>query len=518
MFSLDLHEQTNTTWNYLAPLCSTGFAVKEGDAWNCSVAPQSADNESVVECPESGVCTAKDGKTARPCECGYDGKKYCPLFEGDAQVVSMISSWKKLFENSIHTCNGLRRWSYACFVQINSVAFENYLAWALNASLYLDGVWYKQINSKDCIDQTLLLDFTDLEEEYNMVKNNYKQCTTYSSVSKPSAWAENQCSYYSSNIYSDHKVEFYMTTKCPSGQYCQTAPQNNGTCQAKPTPTAAYPGQYCKLATECLSSNCTNNRCQGVTKSNTCDAETKLCNPGLYCNSTSKLCEDVNAYPTCEADLNCNSSSLCLFGKCTLKFSLPNGQSTVLKTGSTFGYSEACASGFGHDSNATGEIVCAPAPVSNGKLFESCRLGVTTTDSTGTYIESCVCGLGGQGTFPLYVGDGGLINKIISNFKSLASKTSCYLNQWNVECVKHSDSLLAMFYEYNLNYLNLTSGAYYYKADDITLQAYNSEFYDALVYIRDEESSSSSSASSSSSSSSFGQVLAFTGISLFILA
>ena len=507
MFSLDNDEQTNITWGYLAPLCKSGYAVKDKTSWNCTAAPQSVTPNKVQECPASGECTSKEGNITRPCQCGYDGKSYCPLFEGDSQVVSMISSWQALFKSSNYKCNGLNRWSYACFYGINPVAYENYLAWAVNASLYLNGTWYKNFNASSCVQQTVLIDFTNLQNDYDNSVKNYQECPAYEHF-KNNSWPVGQCRSYSSNIYSSHPYTIYQSKSCSKDFMCSGSDGTNGTC-GNITHVQGYPGDYCVQGANCKSNMCTSSRCKGVLVNQSCDSETKLCNPGLFCNSTN-FCEDVNHSPSCAGNAQCNSSSVCLQGVCIRKFSLANGENTTLVQNSKYGFSEACTSGFGYLDQTLQVAKCDIPPVSSGSLLAKCYQGMTTKDSNGNYTEECVCGLSGQGSFPLFLGDGGHLSKVISSIKSLGSKTACYNNVWTVECVKHSDSLLAIFYEYQANYLNLTSAAYYHLADESTLEFYAADFYTATEYLKDEDASSSSS--------SYAGRLAALGMAYFILA
>lgn len=507
MFSLDNEEQTNVTWGHLAPLCKSGYAVKDKDLWNCTAAPQSVTPNVVQECPASGVCTSKEGNITRACECGYDGKSYCPLFEGDSEVVAMISSWQVLFKSSNFKCNGLNRWSYACFYNINPIAYENYLAWAVNATLYLNGTWYKNTNAAACVQETVLLDFTNLKTDYENSLNNYKECSAYENF-ETNSWPTGQCRGYSSNIYSSHPYTIHQSKACSSGLMCNGTDGTNGTCVAV-TKVLGNPGDYCVEGTDCISNMCTSHRCTGVLVNQSCDSESKLCNPGLFCNS-SNICEDVNHSPSCAGNAQCNSSSVCLFGVCTRKFTLANGANTTLPGSSKYGYSEACMSGFAFENQTLQSAVCGVPPVSSGALLAKCYSGMSTTDSTGKYTEDCACGLGGQGSFPLFLGDGGHLSKIISSVKTLGSKTSCYNNEWTVACVKHSDSLLAIYYEYQVNSLNLTNAAYYHLADEGTLKFYAEDFYTAVKYLDDEDSSSSSS--------SYAASLAVLGMTFFTLA
>ena len=72
------------------------------------------------------------------CVCGYDGKGYCPLFEGDAVVQNMISNAPKIYALSAGVCHTNNRISYECFVTMSSQNLAAYLAWIVNANLYLN--------------------------------------------------------------------------------------------------------------------------------------------------------------------------------------------------------------------------------------------------------------------------------------------------------------------------------------------------------------------------------------------
>ena len=506
MFSLDLGNQTYTVMGTFAPLCQTGYAVNVSNVWSCATAPVSVSLNGTTACPEAGDCVAKDGKTTKACQCGYSGLAYCPLFEGDSYVQSMIASWKLLFTNSMNSCNGLNRYSYACFYAIGGQSYLNYLDWALNASLYFDGDWYKDVNAPNCVQQTFLEDYYNLVYDSQFLSSGYSKCPVYEKAYSSSVWPIGQCVYYSKNIYANTVDEIYQVGSCSTGT-CGSAMNVNSTCST--ATSLRYPGEYCSTGTQCYSGLCTSHRCGGQGLGAACGTNNVYCSPGFYCGGTN-VCEGVNNTLGCTGDSQCSTSFTCVLGKCVERYSLADGAKSELTTGSAFGYSVGCQSGFAYKNTTTGNVNCASAPVSSGtNLPIMCLGGTTCKDSTGTYVESCVCGYSGNGYCPLFVGDKNYFTQAMTYFKKVASQVSCFNNQLTALCVEHNSALLYDFYQYYINTQNMLNAPTYYNAAESVLEVFEYEYYVALNYI---------DGSSSSSSSSFAFNLVAGSLALLLLA
>ena len=170
-----------------------------------------------------------------------------------------------------------------------------------------------------------------------------------------------------------------------------------------------------------------------------------------------------------------------------------HGEKSELTTGTEFGYSIGCQSGFAYKNSTTGNVYCAAAPVTSGtSLPVKCMNGATCKDSTNTYDNACMCGLSGSGYCPLYVGDKNYFTHTITYFNKVSSKVSCFNNALTALCVMHDSTMLYDFYEYYVNEQNLLYAPTYYNAADSILEVFENQYYTAMAYISDSSSSSSS--------------------------
>ena len=488
MFSKVIGTTTTHIEGTFASACASGYAVNKNSVYQCSLAPTSV-NAFITSCPESGFCTSSDGLVNKACECGYSGKSYCPLFEGDKEVVEMITLWKKLFSYSTMFCNGLSRWSYACFFEGSS--YSDYLAWSLKKILYFDGLWYKDVNLLDCVSNTILLDYKDLQTDYQLISNGLYKCPAYEELKKkPTSWQEGQCINYSKEIYSNSPKEKYQYYPCSKGT-CNGASTSSVNC-TEPGTNSSLPGEYCSKDSNCQSGYCKSHRCFGQAVNLLCNG-TLHCNPGLYCSKNS-TCTEVSL-TTCSADSQCNSTSLCLNSLCTLRFSVVDGMPGVITLGNSYGYSEACKSGFAAYDKETETVLCKPAPMSmNNKPLVKCIPGAQTTDSTGAYNLSCMCSYDGTGYYPAFIGDykGTYIKSAKEYFFRFAKKATCYDNQFHPLCLKHDSDLVEYYYHYFYSVNKITKGYMTENAKDFAVKVFENDLYVAIDYVEDSSSSSSS--------------------------
>jgi len=362
------------------------------------------------------------------------------------------------------------------------------------------------VNAGTCIQNTFLQDYNNLIYDEQSLSSGFTKCPTYEAVPSSTLLPSGQCVYYSKNIYSSTVKEIYQVGTCSSGT-CKSTMNQNSSCTA--TTSYRNPGDYCTNNDQCYSGKCSSKRCSGQGNGEACGTDTLLCNPGFYCNSLN-VCENVTSAVGCSADSQCNSQSTCVLGKCTLRYSLAVGEKTQLTSGSTFGYSLGCQSGFASLNSGTGNYYCAAAPVTGGtSLPVQCLFGSTCMDSTKTYENSCVCGFSGNGYCPLYIGDSNYFTQSVLYFNKLSSKVSCYNNILTSACVMHDSSLLYDFYQYYINTQNLLNLPTYNQAADSVLEIFEREYYTAVEYI---------SGSSSDSSSSFASYVVAGTLGYLILA
>ena len=325
MFSLDTGNTTSIIWAIgLAPACSSGYAFGTEAPYECAVAPTSVDlGSDPTLCPESGECTS-GGTATKQCVCNFDLNQYCPLFEGDLQVVSMIRQWQAMFPLSLGKCSTVDRWSYACFAAQDSNTLTQYVNFAVAASLYLNNTWIHQQEDPYCLQGTVMLDYYNLK---------YQQTTsgTCPVFICTKSLPGNQCVFYNRNIYNSFLQTVNMVQVCPSGYTCPTNGGDttaNATCEP-PGPPDLNPGEYCITDLQCMSELCIDNRCSGQDNGDTCSSAL-LCNVGYYCTSENVCAPVLDNGSKCETDDQCLTLSYCPFGKCVAYFSQTNWTPTVM--------------------------------------------------------------------------------------------------------------------------------------------------------------------------------------------
>jgi hypothetical protein len=278
------------------------------------------------------------GVFSKNCICGYDSNSYCPLFEGDSSVQSMIAAWPALFAYSQSNCHVNDPWSYSCFVNSNSTTFENYINWAVNAALYFDNIWVLRNTPYQCIQHTRLQSYNNLLNEQKFNEEDAELCPIYTCTSYTSEWSSSQCIYYSNNILYSSLTESVKIASCPTNQVCPPENTANSTCQATNTIEGLNPGDYCTSNAQCSSGACILSRCSGTSLGQNCSSVS--CNPGLWCDS-SNLCQQVySSGAACLNDNQCDSYSVCSQSKCTKMFSLNLG--SIVESSENDGFAPTC--------------------------------------------------------------------------------------------------------------------------------------------------------------------------------
>lgn len=195
----------------------------------------------------------------------------------------------------------------------------------------------------------------------------------------------------------------------------------NSICQITPTITSNftcgafqpqevdpnYPGEFCHSSTQCLSGQCTSNKCVGSSLGGYCVSHAD-CNVGLYCNQANHCVKQVQIAAFCNSDWDCQNNMACnrtLYnsGVCVPYYSVPNGDAIgMCVTHMSEGLSNLCESGFciQQKPNTNGEGWCQTAPSTVGKFPSRCNadsdcLGSNAKNST--FMGTCSCGMNKEG-------------------------------------------------------------------------------------------------------------------------
>lgn len=146
----------------------------------------------------------------------------------------------------------------------------------------------------------------------------------------------NQCSAYVPDS------DTFNLQLCQAKEICNVtnaAALVNTTC-TEPSVSASvnWPGEPCRVGTDCLSGNCTKLKCVGVALQGNCLGNSD-CNPGLYCSTANSVCvaQLSTGSSGCLNDFECENGAGCDLtgstGKCVAYHSIPAGGAVAECTG-----------------------------------------------------------------------------------------------------------------------------------------------------------------------------------------
>ena len=460
----------------LAPSCKSGFATASASSFACAATAPVSASAGVTACTADSECVAEDATSSKTCLCGYDAQGRCPLFEGDAQVVAMISGFSAVAALSNNTCHTKNRFGYACFATMSAADLQTYVQWMANAQLYLNSMWVLRENNSECVNATFNADYWNV---YRQAQGDPEQvCPQYECANNASEWSNIQCTYYNSDIYYSAFSSIMQVKPC-GGNFTCAAPQgdlSNASCTDIPV-NLRYSGEFCTINEQCYSGVCTNYLCSGQRLNQVCLTPWN-CEPGLFCNTSDYKCAKLAAEgQACSAKLGCGIFLECNLGVCVQAFSLASG----VQVGATSGYARACATGFAM-TNSTGAF-CAQAPVSPAGLTP-CINGTTCLDSTGVYARTCVCGNDGAGHCPSFEGDSYLQNaiKAYKQMQALGIQCNTYLGPTDL-CFGNSTANMLNFYYYYTNLTYYQDMPFLLNQLDCVQAVYHPEYWAAIEFI-----------------------------------
>jgi hypothetical protein len=519
MFSLDNGVQTFTIMepNFF-PACKTGYASVYETNFTCDVAPKSVNKGA--SCVVPSKCMAADGKNYKFCECGLDGKGYCPLFEGDEEVQNMISAWKTLVDQSgSNVCHAMHPYNYACYVGFdNSTLMNTFLNYIQYVELYFKGAYTQLKGSNSCQQLTNLPDYTNIMMQLN---GSYPKCPVYNKILVE---VNDTCVSYNYNIFNQLLAQTVFVLDCNQTSVCDSSLALQDSFCVENVLEPYLPGQNCTLAHDCLSNNCVDHKCVGTSINGICKTN-KDCNSGLYCKAGQEnmTCQPVKiASESCDSENPCASNLLCDNSICVALFSKKLAANTTIISNDI---AMACSSGFA--TKVDEGIYSCDLPPQSVKLASECVSGTQCKDKSGKYSSECVCGFGGNAYCSEFQGDLHL-QKAIENYLKISNVTCNLALGLTAGCFERDlkDSLYYYYYYTNMTYY--LSGSYFYGSYDKKIWLnYFSEYNTAEMRIKqileelhphpDDSSSSSSNSDSSSSSSSFGLGLKAIGLGLIVL-
>ncbi|CAG9318544.1 unnamed protein product [Blepharisma stoltei] len=357
-----------------------------------------------MTCQVDSDCIGTNGvnKLTGACQCGMDkdGLAYCSAWSGDLPAYTVRSILKQhVNSTAINNCQTMRRFSQSCLAQ--TLTPPEIYNFTQNNLLAQETARYQ--GNDDCTQAIF-------NTRYWGVNTNSFTCKAYS-CGTGAQWTNEACIAY------QEATNHFALKDCPTGQYCNVAQSQankwtNATCTTPPTSAPLYPGDPCKVNTDCISGVCsTKGLCVGIGWDNqtTC-ADDSQCNPGLYCVENANSVLQFTCQPLikvgqsgCASEFDCVPNANCNFtmnnfpGTCVAYFSAPNGTPVPCAVS---GYSSFCQSGACYNAGFSDLGVCAPAPVSQ-QLPNSCVTSNScmAMNSLGqTFQGTCTCGYNPTGT------------------------------------------------------------------------------------------------------------------------
>ena len=508
VFSVDVGAET---WTILEPnffpACKTGYANTTDKSFICAVAPVSATKGAACTVP--GKCMAADGVNYKFCECGLNGNGQCPLFEGDSEVVAMISAWKDLIKMSgSNVCNTMDRYSYACYAGFGDQNLLNaYLNYSQYAELYFAGVYSLLPGSSSCQRAANAPDYVNMLAQ---LQGSAPVCPVYTRVIKE---IEEECVVYKEGIFDSLHATSVLIYDCNGTSTCSSSLGSSGYC-IENKQSLHLPGQNCTLDLNCLSSKCVNHKCQGAVLNEICKTNYD-CNPNLFCmdNGKNLTCQPVRtASESCSNTEPCASNLLCDLGVCIAYYSKQVGSNT---TSYSNGYSQACSSGFAI-SNVNSTYTCELAPTS-ANPGAKCTPGTMCTDSSGKYNKTCTCGFDGNGYCSAFEGDGHL-QTAIKEYSTISEITCNLENAFSASCFDATLKDSLHYYYFMTNMTKFQNLPYFQGTYDKGVWLnYFLSYNNAEVQIKNILDELNPHHDDSSSSSSFGSLTKITGLILAFL-
>ncbi len=224
--------------------------------------------------------------------------------------------------------------------------------------------------------------------------------------------------------------------ECTNGEICNITfddPIYNSTCINSTKKNKRLPTLPCESGDDCLSGNCTDNKCLGKYEGEKCSSVTD-CVYGLTCRKDADgnytCLEPITAGNKCDYDTDCVRESGCLNNICTQYFSLENNMQSKDLNNEELSF---CKSGY---SNELG--ICQNLTLINEKYECSednkCKYN-TSLGETIIIENNCLCGYNPNGKRHCLLGSGDTnytiyINKIKDYY--LFNK-NCHLSERKVE-------------------------------------------------------------------------------------
>ena len=447
-WTLTSGEVTEAPVNGLSMGCKSGAAISSGSGFICG----SADTSELLPsaCTLGSKCTSSTGQFTQDCVCGYNpsGSAYCPLFAGDPQVQSALTSSAAVLKvNSV--CNTYSRFSLNCF-STNSTLLPDFLNFALNFTLIYDGFYPLIQKTQSCVNSVFNSDYYELTNAYKTL--NQEECPASYCTNYTSYWAPGQCVLAREDLNNGVLETLLYSKSCPLGQVCDTTYSAFANASCIDIPSAkGYPGDFCNFTYQCYSNLCQFNSCLGIRDGEIC-VNAYDCMPGFFCNQTSLVCQALRKrQQSCAETYQCGTTLICNFQTCVPYYSVMNQGITNVYSN---GFSQACASGFAVPYND--QFICANPPISAS--VNTCKNpGDLCYDSSGIYPNVCQCGIGASNSIycPPFQGDEFLQNAITYQMA---------LMQWNQMCNTFSRFSETCFLR-NQEYL----GTYYYYITNLTV-------------------------------------------------
>lgn len=317
------------------------------------------------------------------CSCGMNksGQKYCELWSGDSAAAQVRDILKRhIIADYTFFCHTESRWDEACFTR--TLTSGSVLSLIANKMLVEN---YPRISVSEACVQSIYM------RKYSLINSNLYTCSSYRCSDKT-----NSCISYVAKdntfVVNGCGADQMSTSECDFS-LSQKDEWDDVECADSLPMSLSYPGESCKVSSDCTSSKCVKNVCVGLASGEECNIVNPYqCDVGLFCqkNVDDTICQPLQTEgETCTHDWECENSLGCYWdshtaaGVCKQYFTVPI--KTAVPCPLT-GEQPLCTTAWCNQSDHDlGICVDAPKSIKNSPfsctIDSDCRVKNSVTDS-----------------------------------------------------------------------------------------------------------------------------------------
>jgi hypothetical protein len=264
-----------------------------------------------IECNSDKDCVgygAEDSSKTKQgkCSCGMNpyAKKYCELWSGDSPAAELLSTMKRhIIADYTFFCHTESRWDEACFTR----TLTSGSVVSLIGNKMLVENFPRTYQAESCVTDIYM-------RKYSLLNSNLYTCSSYNCDSTLGS----TCIDYDAKD-NEFRVKSCGTKQMTSSECDYTMSLRDEWVDVQCNNTLpvilSYPGEPCKLDSECTSNKCVKNVCIGLQAGEECNIINPYeCDVGLFCqeNIDENICQPLQTDGQgCTHDFECENSLGC---------------------------------------------------------------------------------------------------------------------------------------------------------------------------------------------------------------